>query len=100
MKSKKSMEGGMWWIIMGAIVAIFVAGILLYYSKEGLSSGKKSLDFLGSCENQGEGAQCKIKCDSNENSFYKIGGCNKDSNSNNIIDKDDKLYCCIPKEKK
>ena len=47
------MEGGTWWIIIGAIAAIMVVGIIIYIAKGGLFSGKKSIDFLGTCKAQG-----------------------------------------------
>lgn len=99
-KNKKAMEGGMWWIIVGAIVVLIVAAVLLYITKSGLSAGKQNIDFLGSCENQGGHCeQSKENCKPDETSFYRVG-CNRDSNLDDKIDSTDKLYCCIPKEKK
>ncbi len=86
------MEGGMWWIIIGAIVAVVVAGIILFIVKGGLSAGGKNIDALASCTNQGghcEGVDPtnnKPKCSSTESSYYKFGGCSGNT-----------LYCCIPK---
>ena len=92
MKNKKAMEGGMWWIIIGAIVAIIVAGVILFIVKGGLSAGKENIDILAHCESQG--GKCinallpdgKSPCASGEQSYYKFSGC---SNTQ---------YCCIPKQ--
>lgn len=89
-KNKKAMEGGTWWIIIGAIVAIMVAGIIIYIVKEGLFSGKESVKFLGDCEGQSGICETKDKCDGKGptySKFYKLGGCTGTKN-----------YCCIPKQ--
>ena len=100
MKNKKSMEGGIWWLIVGGIAAIITMVVVLFILRGGLSSGKQNIEFLGSCENQGGHCeQSKQSCKSDETSFYRIG-CNKDFNGDDKIDENDKLYCCIPKEKK
>ena len=82
-KSKKSMEA-MWWIIMSAVVAIIVAGIILYIVKGGLSAGKENIDALASCKSRG--GECNSPCPSGQDGFYKYGECAKDNK-----------YCCIPK---
>lgn len=92
-KNKKAMEGGTWMIIVGAIVAIMIAGIILYIVKGGLETGKQNVDALASCESQG--GHCKLrfclgtkpcvsKCGTNEESYYEFG-CPKFN------------YCCLPK---
>ena len=92
-KNKRAMEGGMWWIIIGAIVAVVVAGIILFIVKGGLSAGKDNIDILAHCKSQGgrcvdedkdsEG-KSKSPCP-NEASYYKFSGCSATQ------------YCCIPK---
>lgn len=91
-KNKKSMEGGTWWIIIGAIVAIMVAAIILYIVRGGLISGKESVDFLGDCKGQNGHCEpcdtatgCKSPCTSTESGFFQFRGCNENE------------YCCIPK---
>jgi len=83
-KNKRAMEGGMWWIIIGAIVAIIVAGVILYIVKGGLSAGKENIDVLASCKSRG--GECKLSCPSGQDGFYKYGDCAKNNE-----------YCCIPK---
>jgi len=83
-----AMEGGMWWIIIGAIVAIIVAGIILFIIKGGLSTSKENIDALASCRSQGgrcvdEDSAGKSQCNSNEASYYKFGECSATE------------YCCI-----
>lgn len=90
-KNKKSMEGGIWWIILSAIVAVVVAGIIIYIVKGGLSAGGKNIDSLAKCESQGgrcAGADSdgKSKCKPNEASYHNFGGCSLAQ------------YCCIPKQ--
>jgi len=89
-KNKKAMEGGTWWIIIGAIVAIMVAGIILFIVKEGLFAGKDSVDFLGDCKGQNGVCESKTTCDEKGpqySKFYKLGGCTGATD-----------YCCIPKQ--
>jgi len=89
-KNKKAMEGGTWWIIMGAIVAIIVAGIIIFIVKDGLFQGKKGVEFLNSCGGQGGTCETKEDCDKKAGSsrIYKFSECAKGS-----LD-----YCCIPKQ--
>ena len=81
------MEGGMWWIIISAIVAIIVAGIVLYIVKGGLSAGKENIGALASCKSRG--GDCQADCGSDKDGFYKYGECGKDGKPD---------YCCIPKQ--
>lgn len=90
-KNKKSMEGGMWWIIIGAIVSIVVAGIILFIVKGGLSAGKENIDILASCGSRG--GKCEVSCDSDKDRYFKFGGCPKDEDM--AVDDN---YCCIPKQ--
>lgn len=90
-KNKRAMEGGMWWIIIGAIVAVVVAGIILFIVKGGLSAGKENIDVLAHCKSQGgrcveADSEGKSTCTSNEAPYYKFGGCSVP-----------KPYCCISK---
>ena len=90
-KNKRAMEGGMWWIILGAIVAVAVAGIILYIVKGGLSAGKENIDILASCG--ARGGTCEVKCGPDKDSYFKFGGCPKDEDTAT-----DDNYCCIPKQ--
>jgi hypothetical protein len=90
MKNKKSMVGGMWWIILGAIVAIAFAGIMLYIVKGGLSTGKDNIDSLASCKSRG--GTCEVSCGTDKDSYFKFGGCPKDEDTTTVDN-----YCCIPK---
>ena len=88
MKNKKS-QGGMWWWIVTAIVAIALGLMILFISKGWLLAGKENVALLSSCRNQG--GECKLVSDSDfERGFYK-SGCSKD-------DDDPGDYCCIPKQ--
>ena len=84
------MEGGMWWIIIGALVAIIVAGIILYIVKGGLSAGKENIDALASCKNRG--GTCEASCTSDKDGYFKFGGCPDNGNPTTPNN-----YCCIPK---
>jgi len=90
MNNKKAFEGGIWWIIIGAVVALIVAGMVLFIVGGGLSTGKQNVDLLASCRNQG--GTCKETCVRDETGFYKSGNCPDDPAGNNE-------YCCIPKNK-
>lgn len=85
------MEGGMWWIIMSAIVVIIVAWIILHIVKGGLSAGKENINDLASCRSQGgrcldEDSNGNSQCNPNEASYHKFGECS------------DTQYCCIRKQ--
>jgi len=101
MKNKRAMEGGMWWLIVGAIAALFVGAVVLYIVQGGLFTGKRNIDLLGSCKNQG--GQCKEKggCDFDETEFLSIG-CPfaEDASGKLNNDEKNKVSCCISKERK
>lgn len=93
-KNKKAMEGGTWWIIIGAIVAIMIAAIILFIVKGGLYSGQDSVNFLQSCNGQGGVCLQKGQC-ADGREFYKLGGCPDQKKT--PPDPDGSDYCCIPK---
>lgn len=89
----------MWFILVGAIIAIVVGGIYIYVIKGGLSAGGKNVGYLSSCKNQG--GHCKIECDkSTESGFFKSGGCPDEDGSGKIdgSEQSGQDYCCILKE--
>ena len=89
MMNKKA-SGEVWWIIIGAVAAIFVLIIVLTIVKDGLSRGKDDVVFLQSCKNQG--GKCEKNCGGNEEGFYRSGGCPDDGDAAT-----DDVNCCIPK---
>lgn len=88
-KNKKA-AGEMWWILVFAVVAIIVAGIVLYITQGGLFAGKQNVDALTSCENQGGECKTKDDCGPDSTKFFKFGGCPNNPDKTN-------KYCCIPK---
>ena len=100
-KQKRAMEGGTWWVIVGAVVAIAIGVIILFVVKGGLFAGQKNVDFLSSCLNQGGHCEIKGGCGSDETSFYRLGCPDEDGDGKVDETKEKgKDYCCIPKEKK
>ncbi len=87
------MEGGIWWVIIGAVVALVVAAIVISIVKGGLFAGKENVDALSSCQNQGGECKTKENCGSDSNKFFKFGGCPDDEDSS-----EEDVYCCIPKK--
>lgn len=84
MKNKKAVDN-MWWIIIGAIVAIVVGASLLYIVRGGLATQQKNIAALSSCGNLG-GRCSTTECPPAETSFSSYG-CDKNE------------VCCVPKEK-
>lgn len=89
MRSKKGVQGGMWMVLVMAIVAIAIGGIILMINSGALGQGNKDIKNIGSCESR-EG-KCKPTCSADETGFYKSLGCPQDDKANK-----DNLYCCIP----
>jgi len=96
MKNKKAVEGGMWWIIIGAVVAIAIGFIILFIVRGGLYTGKQNIDLLSSCKNQGGTCkESKDSCGQDETAFFKIG-CPDENGDGKISDKEEgKNWCCI-----
>lgn len=84
------MEGGMWWTLIGVIVALVAGGAILYVVSGGLSTQKENIALLSSCKNQG--GDCLKDCPAGYTGFYKYG-CPGDK------DPKENEWCCIPKEK-
>jgi len=82
------MEGGIWWIIIGAVIALAVGIIVLYIVSGGLSAGRENINILSSCKTQD--GECKPTCNSGERTLPKFGGCPNDAQNKNI-------NCCIQK---
>ena len=95
MKQKKAI-GDMWMIIVGALIAIAIGGVILFIVPKGLLAQEKNLDALSSCGNQG--GECRVSCDeSSEIGFFK-SGCPFDKDGNGKIEGNEiGDYCCIPK---
>ena len=84
----------MWWMLVFAIVAIAIGGIILYIVKGGLDTGGQNIAYLYSCKNHG--GACREAATPDETCVYK-SGC-PDENGNGKIDSTEKGdYCCIPK---
>jgi hypothetical protein len=96
-KQKRAMEGGTWWLIVGAVLAIAISVIILFIVKGGLFAGKKNVDFLSSCKNQG--GTCRIECKEDEIGFYGLN-CPDEDGSGEIdgSEKKENKYCCIKKK--
>jgi len=93
------MEGGIWWIIIGAVIALAVGIIVLFIVSGGLNAGGENIDILSSCKTQGGKCEpgcdpndpdCTSACGSDKREFYRFGGCPDDKENKNT-------YCCIPK---
>jgi len=96
-KNKKAMEGGIWWIIIGAVIALAVGIVVLYIITGGLSAERENISILSSCETQGGTCKCDSSdptctsgCGPDDRKLRKFGGCPPESDSS-------KIYCCIPK---
>ena len=93
-------ESTIWFILVGAIIAIIVGGIYLYVIKGGLFAGSKNVDYLSSCGNQKGICRPTGASSDTEACFFKAG-CTYDENGDGKIDESEKAkgnYCCIPKE--
>lgn len=86
MRNKKA--EGMWWIIVGAIIAIVILGVILFIVPKGLFGQQKNVDLLSSCKNhKGHCVTDDKMCSSSETGFYKLG-CPETGEPGNT--------CCIP----
>ncbi|MBI2655906.1 hypothetical protein HYX06_05800 [Candidatus Woesearchaeota archaeon] len=99
MKNKKA-DTAMWFILVGAIIAIVIGGIYLYVIKGGLSVGEKNVGYLSSCGNQKGVCRTTDTNSDSETCFFKAG-CPYDENGDGKTDESEKAkgnHCCIPKE--
>ncbi len=93
-------ESTMWFILVGAIIAIVVGGIYLYVIKGGLSAGSKNVGYLSSCGNQKGVCRTTDTNSDSETCIFKAG-CPYDENGDGTVSDQEKAkgnYCCISKE--
>ena len=61
MNSKKAMEGGTFWIVVGLIVGLIALFLLISFVVDNTGTSKEGLD---NCE--AYGGECKVKCSGSE----------------------------------
>jgi len=97
----------LWEVIVFAIVAIVIGGVVVHIVVPGLFTQQKNVAFLSSCKNLGgickegkiESEEEKPTCGPNEAAAYKVG-CPDDVNGDGKIDvaESKRVYCCISKK--
>jgi len=87
-KIKKG-QGETWWVIVGAIIVLIIAGIVLFIVPSGIFKQSKNVDYLSSCENQkGHCKPAASDCQQGTSAFLGYG-CPKTQDGKD-------QYCCIP----
>ena len=74
-----------WMIIVGAIIALLILGVTIYFIGQGASSANKNLQTFQDCGAQrGHCEALPSACQQGETALYRALGCGNDK------------YCCLP----